>query len=90
MAENNYTTTLALPPSINGSTILSDNDKNLLASLAEMPTINPSYNDDVLKNIIQYYSISPDEMEKELHIHAKALLAQQKIQDAWQVLLAGI
>ena len=90
MAETSCDITLTLPPSIHYSTILNEDDKKLLASLAEMPTINPSYNDDVLKNIIQYYSISPDEMEKELHIHAKALLAQQKIQDAWQVLLAGI
>ena len=90
MAQDSINETLSLPPSIQNSIILDGDDKTLLASVGEMPTIDPAYNDDVLKNIIQYYSISPDEMEKELHIHAKALLAQYKIPAAWQVLLAAV
>ncbi|MEY2916601.1 MAG: hypothetical protein RIS73_315, partial [Bacteroidota bacterium] len=35
-----------------------------------------------------YYSINPDEMEKELHFYAKELLDAGKVNQAWQVLLA--
>jgi len=90
MNETNSSSPLLLPTSIQESTILTPQDVALLASVQEIPAIDPAYEDDVLKNIIQYYSISPDEMEKELHIHAKSLLAQQKVQEAWQVLLAGV
>jgi hypothetical protein len=54
-----------------------------------MPIIEPSFDDTHLKNIIQYYSLNPDEMEKELHAYAKKLLAEGKVKEAWQVLLAG-
>ena len=33
--------------------------------------------------------INPDDMEKELHYYAKKLLDEGKVQEAWQVLLAG-
>jgi hypothetical protein len=33
--------------------------------------------------------MNPDEMEKELHLYAKKLLAEGKVKEAWQVLLAG-
>ena len=80
----------ALPPSIANSKILTGNNLGQLANVHEMPAINPAYEDVVLKNIIQYYSISPDEMEKELHLHAKNLLEEDKLTEAWQVLLAGV
>jgi hypothetical protein len=54
-----------------------------------MPVIDPSFDDNHLKQIIQYYSITPDEMESVLHAHAKQLLDNGKVQEAWQVLLAG-
>lgn len=79
-----------LPASIVNSNILTGNDLGQLANVHEMPVIDPAYEDDTLKNIIQYYSISPDEMEKELHIHAKHLLSEGKVDEAWQVLLAGV
>lgn len=80
----------ALPVSITSSKILTGNNLGQLANVHEMPAINPTYEDAVLKNIIQYYSISPDEMEKELHLHAKNLLEEGKVAEAWQVLLAGV
>jgi flavin reductase (DIM6/NTAB) family NADH-FMN oxidoreductase RutF len=79
----------ALPESIRNSNILSRNDLGHLANVREMPIIEPSFDDTHLKNIIQYYSMSPDEMEKELHTYAKKLLAEGKVKEAWQVLLAG-
>ena len=80
----------ALPESIRHSDILSGNDLGHLANVREMPFIEPSFDDTHLKNIIQYYSLNPDEMEKELHAYAKKLLNEGKVKEAWQVLLAGI
>jgi len=79
----------ALPESIRNSDILTGNDLGHLANVREMPVIEPSFDDTHLKNIIQYYSLNPDEMEKELHAYAKKLLAEGKVKEAWQVLLAG-
>jgi flavin reductase (DIM6/NTAB) family NADH-FMN oxidoreductase RutF len=78
----------ALPESIKQSKILSGNHLGKLANLNELPVIQPSYDDDHLKNIIQYFSIDPADMEKELHTYAAKLLDENKIQEAWQVLLA--
>ena len=77
-----------LPASIRHSAILTGNDLGQLANVHEMPTINPAWQDDMLKNIFQYYSVNPEELEKEVHRYAQKLLAQGRTQDAWQVLLA--
>jgi flavin reductase (DIM6/NTAB) family NADH-FMN oxidoreductase RutF len=79
----------SLPASIRNSKILTGNHLGQLANLHESPVIDPSFDDDHLKQIIQYYSISPAEMEKELHSYAKKLLDSGKVHEAWQVLLAG-
>ncbi|HVU57007.1 MAG TPA: flavin reductase family protein [Puia sp.] len=78
----------ALPAPIRNSPILSGNDLGQLANVHELPVIDPAYEDDRLKNIFQYYSVSPEEMEKELHVYAKQLLKEGKVAAAWQVLLA--
>jgi len=78
----------SLPASIKNSKILSGNNLGQLGNVHEMPVIDPAFADDTLKNIIQYYSINPDEMEKELHFYAKELLDKEKVTEAWQVLLA--
>ena len=79
-----------LPTSIKNSTVLSGNDLGQLANINTLPDIDPAYHDDKLKNIIQYFSLQPEEMEKELHLYAKQLLAQGKTNEAWQILLASI
>lgn len=79
----------ALPPGIRNSTILSGNNLGMLANAREIPAVNPAFDDDRLKQIIQYYSINPDEMQKELHHYAKTLLDNGQADAAWQVLLAG-
>lgn len=79
----------SLPASIRNSKILTGNHLGQLANLHEPPVIDPAFDDDHLKQIIQYYSISPAEMEKELHSYAKKLLESGKVHEAWQVLLAG-
>jgi len=76
-----------LPEAIRNSKILNGNDLGKLANVNEMPVINPSFHEDKLKNIIQYYSINPEEMERELHSYAKELLQYNKVEEAWQILL---
>jgi flavin reductase (DIM6/NTAB) family NADH-FMN oxidoreductase RutF len=78
----------ALPESIRKSSVLTGNNLGQLANVNEMPFIDPTFNDDNLKNIIQYFAINPDEMDKELHRYAKELLDTGKVNEAWQVLLA--
>ncbi|MBI1341953.1 MAG: flavin reductase family protein [Terrimonas sp.] len=78
----------ALPAAIRNSQILTGNHLGLLGNLHEMPVVDPAFDDNHLKQIVQYYSINPDEMEKELHNYAKKLLDEGKIQEAWQVLLS--
>jgi flavin reductase (DIM6/NTAB) family NADH-FMN oxidoreductase RutF len=77
----------ALPASIRHSRWLTGNHLGQLGNVHEMPSIDPAFNDDKLKNIIQYYSINPAEMEKELHLYAAQLLEAGKAAEAWQVLL---
>ncbi|MCK7558264.1 hypothetical protein MKQ70_25985 [Chitinophaga sedimenti] len=79
----------ALPASIRNSGILTGNNLGQLGNVHEIPSIDPAFSDDHLKNIIQYYSISPDEMERELHTYAKKLLENNQVQEAWQILLAS-
>lgn len=79
----------ALPESIRLSKVLTGNHLGQLANVNELPVVEPSYDDDKLKNIIQYFSIDPTEMEREIHSYAAQLLNQDKVYEAWQVLLAS-
>lgn len=79
----------ALPQSIRNSTILTGNNLGQLANVHDMPVVEPSFDDEKLKNIIQYYSVSPAEMEKVVHLYAKELLDAGKVKEAWQVLLTA-
>lgn len=77
----------ALPQSIRASKILSGNDLGLLANVNEMPKINAAFDDEKLKYIVQYFAITPTEMEQEIHLYAKELLSINEVEKAWQVLL---
>ncbi|MBS1596614.1 MAG: flavin reductase family protein [Bacteroidetes bacterium] len=77
----------ALPEHIRNSKVLSGNDLGKLANVQSVPDIDPSFQDDKVKNIFQYYSINPEEMENELHVYAKELLDKNLVKEAWQVLL---
>lgn len=79
----------ALPSSIKGSSFLTGNHLGQLANVHELPAIDPGFSDDRLKKIIQYYGLTPNEMEQELHKYAAELLNQEKVQEAWQILLSG-
>jgi flavin reductase (DIM6/NTAB) family NADH-FMN oxidoreductase RutF len=78
----------ALPAPIRLSRILSGNHLGQLANVHEHPVVDPSFDDKQLQQIFQYYAVSPDEMEKELHRYAAALLDEGHVKEAWQVLLA--
>jgi len=77
-----------LPESIRKSNILTGNHLGQLANVHELAVIDPSFEDEKLKNIFQYYSLNPIEMENELHLYAANLLNEGKVNEAWQVLLA--
>ncbi|MBA4259744.1 MAG: flavin reductase [Chitinophaga sp.] len=79
----------AIPSSIKNSSILTGNHLGQLGNVNELPSIDPAFHDNRLKNIIQYYAINPNEMEQELHKYAAELLNQEKVQEAWQILLSG-
>jgi len=78
----------ALPAPIRQSRILTGNQLGQLANVHTLPVVNPAFDDDRLRQIFQYYAVSPEEMEKELHSYAARLLDQGKVDEAWQVLLA--
>jgi flavin reductase (DIM6/NTAB) family NADH-FMN oxidoreductase RutF len=77
----------ALPETIRKSSILSGNNLGKLANVDELPMVDISFKDEKLKQIFQYYSTNPEEMETELHRYAKELLEKGKVNEAWQVLL---
>ena len=78
----------ALPETVRNSSVLTGNNLGQLANVHEYPTVDATFDDERLTNIIQYFSINPDEMDKELHKYAKELLDAGKVNEAWQVLLA--
>ena len=79
----------ALPESIRQSKIFTGNDLGMLANVNEIPEVNPAFFLPDLSRIIEYYSLQPDEMENELQKLAAKLLSDNKVDEAWQVLLAS-
>ena len=77
----------ALPENIRTSTIFTGNQLAQLANVHEMPVIDPSFDDEHVRNIIQYFSLNPGDMERELQLYAAKLIDQGKVEQAWQVLL---
>lgn len=79
----------ALPAGIRNSHYLTGNHLGQLANVNELPVIEPGFEDEKLRHIIQYFSNDPAEMEKELHRYAAALLEDGKTDRAWQILLVS-
>lgn len=78
----------ALPETVRNSKILTGNNLGQLANVHEYPAVEATFENEKLKNIIQYFSVNPEEMDIELHKYAKELLDEGKVNEAWQVLLA--
>ncbi len=79
----------ALPADIRQSSFLTGNHLGQLANVYELPFIDAAFDDEHLKNIVLYYSINPEEMEKEIHLYAAKLLNEGQVYRAWQVLLSS-
>jgi hypothetical protein len=75
------------PHSIRNSPVLPGNHLGQVGNVQHLPEIDPAHDDAHLRQIFQYYSLNPDEMEKEIHRYAATLLAQGQAKQAWQVLL---
>ncbi len=76
-----------LPESVRQSRVFTGNHLGKLANVHQQPVADPSFNDEQVKNIVQYYSLNPDEMEFELYRYACKLLDEGKVEAAWQVVL---
>jgi flavin reductase (DIM6/NTAB) family NADH-FMN oxidoreductase RutF len=79
----------SLPQSIRTSKILTGNHLGQLANVHDMPVIDAAFENDALKQIVQYYNLDPKEMEEETHRLAAKFLNENNVGDAWQVLLAN-
>jgi flavin reductase (DIM6/NTAB) family NADH-FMN oxidoreductase RutF len=79
----------ALPESIRHSSTLTGNQLGQLANVHELPAVDIAFEDAHLKNIVQYFSINPTDMEVELHRYAAQLLDAGNVAAAWQVLLTA-
>lgn len=76
-----------LPAEIRHSGILTGEQLARLANVTSIPDAVPSFDDPHVRQIVQYFSTNPEEMEIELHKHAARLINEGRIADAWQVLL---
>jgi flavin reductase (DIM6/NTAB) family NADH-FMN oxidoreductase RutF len=77
----------ALPYHIKSSKFLTGNHLGMLGNVASIPTADPAFSNDRVKQIFQYYSLNPSDLDRELHQYAAELLNQGKVDAAWQVLL---
>lgn len=74
----------ALPGNIRNSKVLTGNHLGKLANVQKIPDVDPDFQDEYLK------SISSDlngNIENQLHYYAAKLLDDNKVDEAWQVLL---
>jgi flavin reductase (DIM6/NTAB) family NADH-FMN oxidoreductase RutF len=78
-----------LPAAIRNSKILSGNHLGQLANVHDMPIVDPAFENDALKQIVQYYNLDPKEMEEETHRLATKFLNEGNVNDAWQILLSN-
>ena len=79
----------SLPAAIRNSKILTGNHLGQLANVNELPVINAAFENETLKQIVQYFNLDPKEMETEIHKLAASLLNADDNNSAWQVLLAN-
>ena len=79
----------ALPAAIRNNKLLTGNHLGQLANVDELPTIDPTFENESLKQIVQYFNLDPQEMETETYKLAVSLLNIGDTNAAWQVLLAN-
>jgi flavin reductase (DIM6/NTAB) family NADH-FMN oxidoreductase RutF len=74
----------ALPASIRNSKVLTGNHLGKLANVQKIPKENPAFNNKYINSISSHSFI---DKENQLHLFAAKLLDENKINEAWQVLL---
>lgn len=79
-----------LPEDIRNSSVLTGNDLGQLAGIEEIPNETDVNEFKLIELSDLFVSLedAPAELEKELHLKAKALLAANKLDEAWMTLLA--
>jgi len=80
----------ALPESIRNSRILTGNHLGKLANVQQLPVIDPAFHDEKMRNIFENVSLTNSDAESEIHAYSATLLDENKVVDAWQVLLRGL
>jgi hypothetical protein len=80
----------ALPADVKNSTVLTGNDLGQLAGIEEVPNETDVNEYKLIELSELFVSLENDavELEKQLHRKAKALLAENKLEEAWLTLLA--
>jgi flavin reductase (DIM6/NTAB) family NADH-FMN oxidoreductase RutF len=78
----------ALPTKIRHSHVLSGNDLGMLGNCTSIPIVSELYYDERLSEILKENTHDEDAKRDALHRYAKELLAEKKVDNAWQVLLA--
>ena len=80
----------AMPSDIRFSAVLSGNDLGILGNVESLPdeTDVNEYKLLELADIFLDLQDEPAKLEETLHVHAKALLAEGKVNEAWMTLLA--
>ncbi|MEY4288153.1 MAG: hypothetical protein RLZZ30_241 [Bacteroidota bacterium] len=80
----------ALPADVKNSTVLTGNDLGQLAGIEEVPNETDVNEYKLIELSELFVSLENDavELEKQLHQKAKALLAENKLEEAWLTLLA--
>jgi flavin reductase (DIM6/NTAB) family NADH-FMN oxidoreductase RutF len=79
----------SLPQAILTSKILTGNHLGQLANVHDLPLVDAAFENDALKQIVQYYNLNPAEMEEETHRLAAKFLNEDDVITAWQILLAN-
>jgi len=80
----------ALPPRARNSRVLTGNDLGLLGAATSVPdeTAVNEYKLTELGDTFIAHQNAPGELEQALHLHAKHLLEQGRVEEAWKTLLA--
>lgn len=76
-----------LPDNIRNSKVLTGNELAQLANVTVIPDASPAFANEDYSRIVQYFSLNPIDMELELHRLAAKLIGEDRIEEAWQVLL---
>jgi flavin reductase (DIM6/NTAB) family NADH-FMN oxidoreductase RutF len=77
----------ALPETVRNSRILTGNHLGKLANVEQLPVIDLSFTDDKLSHILENASLPHSNIGSEIHSYSARLLDENKIAEAWQVLL---